>query len=331
MQLYIFKWLNIKNEGAELEVLYLNNVILGNLPFIGVSYRGHHQELSLQATFSSTESVLQLLQAAYATGIRRFAIQVPENEQMQYHWNAMLQLSNSTPDISVIPNISIPLLLEQEPLEVYRRWATVIMAYGEKKDKLLNRVSKDVILKCRPNWETQIVEAISDKLFLNNFEIEGISLATKTIETVIDKLSAFDIEFLEFGSEVDFLVASNRLDLIEHLIEFGRSFGHSVGFGVHHAGLSLPKLDKIDGVVGILTPVNHEGIMMFPSQQGALSAIENLQNLKKRLIAIKTLGGGNLTNVQRSISNLKQQNINQVMIGISSSSELVDFLHHWNN
>lgn len=271
-----------------------------------------------------------LHEQAVQSRIREFAIQVPENDQMKIHWEILSEISNNHPDVSIIPNIGISLLLDGEPLDVYRRWATVIWSYKENTEKILRIVTKDKILQCRPNWEFLISKAVKENQKLSVKEIERVKLDLESIKRAIEKLAVFKIEFLEFGSEVDFLVASGRIDIIEELVDLGQTYGYPVGFGVHHAALTLPTLERIEKIKGILTPINPIGMMMFPSQVEALKAIRNVQNREKRLIAIKALAGGLHPQVKESLRFLTQEGIKRFMIGVSSLSELKEVVNEWN-
>lgn len=309
--------------------IILGGIILGNLPFVGVSYKGHHHERVLIQEFSNPDTVKTIHQKALQVGIREFAIQIPENEQMRIHWEVLSEISDISSEVSVIPNISIPLFLDGQPLDVYRRWTTVLAAYNS--GTILEIVAKDKILQCRPNWQVLIVRAVNEKSNFSLEEISRIKLDRGTIEQKISQLSVFPIHFLEFGSEVDFLVASRRMDLIGELIDLGKSQGYSVGFGVHHATLTLPKLDQIKGIKGFLTPLNPIGLMMFPTQGEALQAAQNVENHKQRLIGIKPLAGGHFPHVKQSLAFLVQHGFGRFMIGISSVSELQQAVDEWNH
>jgi hypothetical protein len=270
---------------------------------------------------------------AVQAGISEFAIQVPENDQMKIHWKILSEISKNYPDVSIIPNIGISLLFDGEPLDVYRRWATVIWGYKENAEKILRIVTKDKILQCRPNWESLINKAVNENKRLSVKEIDRVKLDLKSIERAIEKLAVLKIEFLEFGSEaeVDFLVASGRIDIIEEILDLGQTYGYPVGFGVHHAALSIPTLERIEKIKGILTPINPIGMMMFPSQIEALKATRNVKHREKRLIAIKALAGGLHPEVKESFRFLAKEGIKRFMIGVSSLTELKEAVNEWNN
>lgn len=308
--------------------IILGGIILGNLPFVGISYKGHHHERALVQEFSHPDAVKDIHQKALQVGIQEFAIQIPENEQMKIHWEVLSEISDISSEVSVIPNISIPLSLDGQPLDVYRRWATVLAAYNS--EEILEIVANDKILQCRPDWQTLIVRAVNEKRNFSIEEISRVKLDRKTIELIISQLAGFPVQFLEFGSEVDFLVASRRIDLVGELIDLGKSYGYSVGFGVHHAALTLPKLEQIEGIKGFLTPINPIGLMMFPTQGEALQAAQQVENYRTRLIGIKPLAGGHYLRVKQSLAFLAQHGIERFMIGISSASELKQAVNEWN-
>ena len=308
----------------------LNGIILGNLPFIGISYKGYHHSRGLFRRFSNHEAIQALLLKALHAGIREFAVQIPENEQMELHWKSLSEICTTSQDVSVIPNISIPILFDAKPLDVYRRWATVLAAYKDISSSILETVATDQILQCRPDWKSLIAKAVANNQHLSSEEISRVTINLIVLENVINRLSIMEIQFLEFGSEVDFLVASGRTDLLQDLIDLGDTYGYSVGFGVHHAALTIPTLNQIESVEGILTPINPIGLMMFPTKAKALQVIQRVRDRDQRLIAIKPLAGGHYSRVDQSLALLISQGIKRFMVGVSSSSELLEVVNTWN-
>jgi hypothetical protein len=76
---------------------------------------------------------------------------------------------------------------------------------------------------------------------------------------------------------------TNRLNLLETLVESLRNtYGHDVLLGVHHSGTTIPKLEnskiQFDAYV---TPINRMGVMMFPTRDRAVKAIQAAKNCNR--------------------------------------------------
>ena len=112
-----------------------------------------------------------------------------------------------------------------------------------------------------------------------------------------------------------------QVDTVEELIDMAHNAGYSVAFGIHHAGLSFPKIRAAAlAVNSILTPINAEGVMMFPSQDVALAEITKTRE-NYRMIGIKCLAGGRIPPIQ-AFEYLKGK-ITDFMVGVASISELL--------
>jgi len=58
------------------KLIHVSGIILGNLPFVGISYHGHHHSQALAQKFASLSVVQPLIQEAIQSGIHEFAVQV---------------------------------------------------------------------------------------------------------------------------------------------------------------------------------------------------------------------------------------------------------------
>ena len=102
--------------------------------------------------------------------------------------------------------------------------------------------------------------------------------------------AGFDILVADPGAEIDLLAMTGRFDLINDYIAFLRQRYDTVITSVHHAGVTIPLLER-EGIPvdAYLTPVNKPGLIMFPTKDLVLDAIHQAQ---KPVIAIKPLAGG---------------------------------------
>jgi hypothetical protein len=117
------------------------------------------------------------------------------------------------------------------------------------------------------------------------FEIDYAKL-----EQYLGFFAGYDILVADPGAEVDLLAMTGRFDLIREYVAFLRERYPRVITSVHHAGVTIPLLEReripFDAY---LTPVNRPGLMMFPTQELALDAIRQAE---RPTIAIKPLAGG---------------------------------------
>jgi hypothetical protein len=113
---------------------------------------------------------------------------------------------------------------------------------------------------------------------------------------------------------------AGRFDLLGGLIDKIKEKGFKgVLFGVHHAGVTIPRIDKeLDGFNGYLTPLNPLGLMMFPTKAAAEKAIKNT---KKRVIAIKPLAGGRVK-PEKAFNYVFSFDVDGCMIGCASITEV---------
>jgi hypothetical protein len=112
---------------------------------------------------------------------------------------------------------------------------------------------------------------------------------------------------------------AGREDLIGALIDQLNDLGYKkILFGVHHAGETIPRLDKNQNIVGYVTPLNEMGIMMLPEQSIAENAI---RKTKKKIIAIKPLAGGRIK-PHRAYKYVFKYNVEACMFGAATEEEV---------
>ena len=106
-------------------------MIIGSLPLVGVSYQSKAKDKQyFQELASNRPAIAKIYQQAIDYGITTFAASPFPEQLAENHVAELVQLGNTHP-ITVMPNVSIPLAFQGQPVEVYRRWATVTRAYTE--------------------------------------------------------------------------------------------------------------------------------------------------------------------------------------------------------
>ncbi len=297
--------------------------ILGHLPFVGESYQGSAKNHECVERFSKVENTVSILSRAVQNyGITVLsAVPATEGELARLYLEAVHETVLETGiDIALIPCFRIMLTVEGKPLNDYRRWLTY---YGIEKrivgQVILEKYLNDPILQCREGWKERFLTALKHYAPYKT-EIEKISIKRDEMRRAIESLKD-SVAFAELGSETDFLVMIDRMDLLGELIDWLQgSFGYRVILASHHAGLTIPTLEKA-GIKfhGYVTPINKRGVMMFPTQE---LAVEGIRNARKPIIAIKTLAGGRLQPQPALEYVYGDLNADTCMIGVSSKEEL---------
>jgi hypothetical protein len=299
-------------------------LILGHLPFIGESYQGELRNREYVGRFSKIENTIRILTNA----VEEYGITVlgaaPANESWlaEQLLEAVRVASERTEQkLSLIPCLRIPLTIDGVGIDDYRRWLSYYEVERKIDGKILERYLDDPILQCREGWRERLLHASAHLTAYSSGEIERLKIDYETLGSRLDSLQGFDILFMEPGSETDFLAGSGRLDLLRGLVERIRgTYGYEVILGTHHAGTTIPILEK-SGIKfqGYVTPINRLGVMMFPTQRLVLEAVKSAS---KPVIAIKPLAGGRIRPKQAFEYVYEIVGAESCMVGVSSDGEL---------
>jgi hypothetical protein len=151
-------------------------------------------------------------------------------------------------------------------------------------------------------------------------DFQKLSIDWKKVEHELENFTDLPVLQIEPGSETDFLAMAGRFDLLGGLIDNIKEKGFKgVLFGVHHAGITIPRIDEeLDGFNGYLTPLNKMGLMMLPTKAAAEIA---LKNTNKRVIAIKPLAGGRVK-PEEAFNYVFSFDVDGCMIGCASIAEV---------
>ena len=304
--------------------VHVPRLILGHLPFIGESYRGPEKNREYTTRFSNIKNIVKIVRIAvekYGLTVTAAGI-MPDNQLTSLFFQAIKETERLTDtEIAIIPCIQIPLTIHGKPVDTYRRWLT----YYEIERRImgeepLNKYLEDPVLQCRSGWKAMFKETLQHSKPYGRRELKNLQIDYGSLDREITILEDLNILFAQLGSETDFLTMTNKLDLLETLVDHLRSrYRHRVLLGVHHAGLTIPKLEnsriKFDGYV---TPINRLGVMMFPTRGAALEAIKAAQ---RQVIAIKPLAGGRIKPREALEHIYKEVGIGFCMIGVGSGSE----------
>jgi hypothetical protein len=305
-------------------------LILGHLPFIGESYQGPRKNREYRSRFSDIKNTVKILRVAvekYGLTVAAAGI-MPGNELAGLFFKAIRETERLTNiEIATIPCVQIPLTIHGKPVDTYRRWLTYYKLESSiVGERILSRYLEDPVLQCRSGWKARFKDAVQHSKPYEREELKHLRIDDEKLEDGIKNLEDFDVLFAELGSETDFLAMTDKFDLIADLVDqLGSRNGYRVLLGVHHAGLTIPKLEN-SGIDfdGYVTPVNKLGVMMFPTREMALRAI---RASKRPVIAIKPLAGGRIGPGEALEHVYREAGVGFCMIGVGSVSEAEeDFL-----
>jgi hypothetical protein len=299
-------------------------LILGHLPFIGESYQGAEKNREYATKFSDIKNTVKIMRISvekYGLTVTAAGI-MPGNQLVSLFFEAVKETERLTDtEIAIIPCIQIPLAIRGTPVDTYRRWLTYYeIERHVTGEKTINKYLEDPVLQCRSDWKARFRETLRYSKPYGREELKDLQIDYESLDREVTILEDFNILFAELGSETDFLTMTNKLDLLENLVGHLRGrHGQRVLLGVHHAGITIPKLEnskiRFDGYV---TPINRLGVMMFPTRDTALEAIKTA---KRPVIAIKPLAGGRIKPREALRHVYKEVGISFCMIGVGSENE----------
>lgn len=313
---------------AEIGGTLAPKLILGHLPFIGESYQGLNRNCAYMEKFSKAENITTVVGRAvtnYGATVMA-ALPASEGDAASRFLEALrLAQRRLEVEIALIPCLRIPLTIRGKPVDDYRRWLTYYHIEKENAgEEILRGYLEDPILQCREGWRIRFTDALNRLQPYGKQEIEELKIQLELIGEAVSTLKGFRLLFLEPGSETDFLVAVGRLDLLGGLLDWLQdNFSLPVLLGVHHAGLTIPALERSGlNFAGYLAPVNRLGVMMFPTQRLALEAV---RAARKPIIAIKPLAGGRIP-PREALDYVYHSGVSACMVGVASEVEVDECL-----
>jgi len=294
-----------------------NKLILGHMPFVGVSYQSAKKDEEYRKRFSKISATRNVVEAAIKMGIHRFAGATPRSSPLSpIHLQVLGLMIAEGHDIELLPCIEIPIKLGDIAINTFRRWATYASFEGQLYPEVRQRMINDPILNFREDWKHRLS---ASKPYKDN-DFRKLTVEWSEIDENLQFFAELPVSYVEFGSETDFFAMTGRFDLLGEVVDTAKNHGFkNVLFGVHHAGMTIPLLkDKLEGFHGYVTPLNPLGVMMFPTK---LSAERAIRSIEKAVFAIKPLAGGRVT-PKRAFTYVFNFKVEGCMIGVGSVAEL---------
>ena len=295
----------------------VDRLILGHMPLVGVSYQSRERDAEYRRRFSDAKAMRKVVNTALEMGVRRFAAASPSSSPLApLHLQVLEEAVDGGHDIELIPCVGIPLEIHNREVDAFRRWATYVTFEEDLFSEAREHMLHDPILNFRDGWEHKL--PISRPY--DRGDLRKLSIDWGKIEEEMEFFIDLPVSHMEPGSETDFLAMADRMDLLGELVDrIGERGFRGILFGVHHAGMTIPRMDEgLDGFDGYLTPLNPMGVMMFPTKASAESAVRATE---KSVYAIKPLAGGRV-DPEEAFRYVFGFDVEGCMIGCASVSEV---------
>lgn len=292
-------------------------LILGHMPFIGVSYQSEGKDEEYRRRFSQTTATRKVVEAAINMGLHKFASATPHSSSLSLvHLEVMRLLIRQGHNIKLFPCIEIPIELGGREIDAFRRWATYENVEARICQEVKQRIFSDPILNFRRDWRPRLSTSRPYK----EKDFRRLAVDLNQIDENLRYFTDLPVGGIELGSETDFLTMTRRFDLLGELIDSVKQHGFkTVLLGVHHAGVTIPMLeDELGAFHGYVTPLNPLGVMMFPTKRLAEKAVRSVD---KAVYAIKPLAGGRV-DPRNAFTYVFNFNVTGCMIGVGSVTEL---------
>lgn len=303
--------------------LRIPRLILGSQPFLGESYQGEEKNRIYRDRFSDESFTARLLREAYRLGLDTVSVMaMPGNPLFHKLLKVLKSLREESLEFKAAPCVSIPLKVDETPVDDYRRWLTYYV-YESKlvgEEAVRSKYLQDPILLTRPGWRKRFSELLKHGRPYTKADFERVRVDFKAVVDRIRLYEGLGRLFANIGSESDFLAVAGRFDLLGEVVDRLRAAGYeSVLISSHHAGFTIPLLeDSRLRVDGYATPLNPLGALMLPSMESALSAIRMVRD---RVVAIKPMAGGRVDPF-RAFKFLAGEGVRHCMVGVASIDEL---------
>jgi len=265
-----------------------DTLILGHMPIIGVSYQNKERDEEYRKRFSDENEIVKVIEAAVKMGVRKFASATPDSSPLSsLHLRVLRDLANQGLDVQLIPCLGIPMRLGERKVDDFRRWATYLAYESETYPEVRQHMLDDPILGFREGWR----ELLPTSKPYGEGDFQDLNVDWRQIEVNMSYFKELPVQYIEPGSETDFLALAGRFDLLGELVDKILETGfRGTLFGVHHAGMTIPRLEeKLDHFDGYLTPLNPLGVMMFPTKASSEAAVNGTS---RDVYAIKPFAGG---------------------------------------
>lgn len=272
----------------------LPRLIMGIHPYDGCSYVDKQRDTLNYRRFNRVSKVVPVLRYAVEhAGIT--AVQVDHMLPIlnRLHLQAVWETEQETGvSIDRIAYVLIPILLDEQHVAWGPRAHSTSIVHNERAagHAFWEHFLQDPILKYNLGGSYDSLARPETMPPFAPKEAERFAIDYGVLEQYLGFFAGCEVPVADPGAEIDLLAMTGRFDLIREYIAFLRARYDTVITSVHHAGITIPLLER-EGIEvdGYLTPVNALGAAMTPTPDIALDAI---RQASKPVIAIKPLAGG---------------------------------------
>ena len=279
---------------VEIGPVVLPRLIMGIHPYDGCSYVDKKRDDENLEMFGQASHVAKVLRYA----VEEEGLTVVQGDHMipdldRLHLQAIWETERLVnTQIGLVAYILVPIMLDGKDITYSQRAHSTLYAYDEMAggQEFRDHMQSDEIVRyvLGGTWDGLVTPQTVPPFALE--EAARFEINYPLLEQYLGFFAGFDILIADPGAEIDLLAMTGRFDLIHDYIAFLRQRYDSVITSVHHAGVTIPLLEA-EGIPvdAYLTPINQPGMMMFPTKDLVLDAVNHAQ---KPVIAIKPLAGG---------------------------------------
>lgn len=300
----------------------IDRLVLGHMPLVGISYQSSEKDERYRRRFAKASEMRSVIDAAIKMDVKRFAAATPGSSLLApLHLQVLGDVFDEGHKVELITCVGIPMKLGNRNIDAFRRWATYLALEARLYPEVRQRILDDPILNFREGWKSILP---ASRPYVKK-DFQRLTIDWNVIEDDLEHFVDLPISHMEPGSETDFLAMAGRLDLIGELTDRIKERGYrEVLAGVHHAGVTIPKLDdELKGINGYVTPLNTLGVMMFPTKAMAEKAVRSTE---KAVYAIKPLAGGRVEPTM-AFTYVFGFDVEGCMIGCASVTEVEEDLN----
>ena len=299
-------------------------LIMGIHPYDGCSYQDEKRDAENFEAFGRVENVANVIKVAVdEAGIT--AVQVDhmlatlDRLHLQAVWEAEQQLQKR---IAMVAYILVPIVLDGEIVSYSPKVHATFYQHNERVggEKFREKIRQDEIVRYTMGGSSEDLITPAKVAPYTEEEAAKLTVDYGILERYLGFFEGCDILIADPGAEIDLLAMTGRFDLIREYIAFLRARYDTVITSVHHAGVTIPVLERENiPVDGYLTTVNKPGTFMFPTQGIALDAITNA---KKPVMSIKPMAGGRFLGPQAFDFVFNKVGVTATMFGMGTMDQV---------
>lgn len=279
---------------TELGAAAVPRLIMGIHPYDGCSYQDKERDAENLRAFGTVGSVVEVLSHTveeHGITMSHVVHVLPHLDRLhlQAIWETERQVGVQ---IGLLAYILIPVLSDGEMVAYTPKAHATLYSEGERiaGDAFREHLAQDEVIRYAMGGSLDKLVTPATVAPYTPEEAARFEIDYAALERHLGFYAGWDITIADPGAEIDLLAMVGRFDLIRDYIAFLRDRFQTVVTSVHHAGITIPLLERegID-VDGYLTPVNRLGMFMLPTRELALDAI---QHSSRPILGMKPLAGG---------------------------------------